>query len=71
MPKIGCMDITWNPPSPHDKGEDLPGFDAVIPHIGAWVTFCGTAVLRQFEMMVVQPSRKNAKPGKTRGRGTG
>jgi ribosomal protein S6--L-glutamate ligase len=35
------------------KGEDLSGFDAVIPRIGASVTFYGTAVVRQFEMMGV------------------
>lgn len=31
----------------------LDGFDAVIPRIGASVTFYGTAVVRQFEMMDV------------------
>jgi ribosomal protein S6--L-glutamate ligase len=31
----------------------LEGFDAVIPRIGASVTFYGTAVVRQFEMMNV------------------
>ncbi|MCC5924553.1 MAG: 30S ribosomal protein S6--L-glutamate ligase [Crocinitomicaceae bacterium] len=31
----------------------LEGFDAVIPRIGASVTFYGTAVVRQFEMMGV------------------
>jgi ribosomal protein S6--L-glutamate ligase len=31
----------------------LTGFDAVIPRIGASVTFYGTAVVRQFEMMNV------------------
>ena len=37
----------------HYKGKVLGGFDAVIPRIGASVTFYGTAVLRQFEMMGV------------------
>lgn len=37
------------------QGEKLTGFDAVIPRIGASVTFFGTAVLRQFEMMGVYP----------------
>ena len=37
----------------HHKGEALEGFDAVIPRIGASITFYGTAVLRQFEMMGV------------------
>ena len=31
----------------------LEGFDAIIPRIGASVTFYGTAVVRQFEMMNV------------------
>ena len=34
-------------------GEPLTGIDAVIPRIGASVTFYGTAVVRQFEMMKV------------------
>jgi ribosomal protein S6--L-glutamate ligase len=33
------------------KGKELAGCDAVIPRIGASVTFYGTAVLRQFELM--------------------
>ncbi|TJY64743.1 30S ribosomal protein S6--L-glutamate ligase [Sinimarinibacterium sp. CAU 1509] len=35
------------------RGRKLGHFDAVIPRIGASVTFYGTAVLRQFEMMGV------------------
>src|SRR5688572_3778870 len=34
-------------------GKELAGIDAVIPRIGASVTFYGTAVVRQFEMMKV------------------
>jgi len=49
------MNITSLRPSIHYKGEDLNDFDAVIPRIGASVTFYGTAVLRQFEMMGVYP----------------
>jgi ribosomal protein S6--L-glutamate ligase len=49
------MNITSNRPSIHYRGETLTGFDAVIPRIGASVTFYGTAVLRQFEMMNVYP----------------
>jgi ribosomal protein S6--L-glutamate ligase len=49
------MNITSHNPSIHYRGEDLIGFDAVIPRIGASVTFYGTAVLRQFEMMNVMP----------------
>ncbi len=33
------------------KGKSLAAFDAVIPRIGASVTYFGTAVLRQFEQM--------------------
>lgn len=49
------MNITSLKPEVHYKGENLSGFDAVIPRIGASVTFYGTAVLRQFEMMGVYP----------------
>jgi ribosomal protein S6--L-glutamate ligase len=35
------------------KGQKLEKVDAVIPRIGASVTFFGTAVVRQFEMMKV------------------
>jgi len=35
------------------KGKNLEHIDAVIPRIGASVTFYGTAVVRQFEMMKV------------------
>ena len=49
------MNITSLKPSVHYRGEVLEGFDAVIPRIGASVTFYGTAVLRQFEMMNVFP----------------
>ena len=33
------------------KGQKLEGIDAIIPRIGASVTFYGTAVVRQFELM--------------------
>jgi ribosomal protein S6--L-glutamate ligase len=36
------------------KGRALADYDAVIPRIGASITFYGTAVLRQFEMMGVE-----------------
>jgi ribosomal protein S6--L-glutamate ligase len=49
------MNITSMRPEIHYKGEILSGFDAVIPRIGASVTFYGTAVLRQFEMLGVYP----------------
>ena len=45
------MNITAMKPSIHYQGEHLTGYDAVIPRIGASITFYGTAVLRQFEVM--------------------
>jgi ribosomal protein S6--L-glutamate ligase len=36
------------------QGQALPRPDAIIPRIGASVTFYGTAVVRQFEMMKVR-----------------
>ncbi|CAM1335094.1 ribosomal protein S6 modification protein [Tenacibaculum aestuariivivum] len=40
-------------PQIYYKGKILEGIDAVIPRIGASITFYGTAVVRQFEMMNV------------------
>jgi ribosomal protein S6--L-glutamate ligase len=40
-------------PSIFYHGEKLTDIDAIIPRIGASVTFYGTAVVRQFEMMKV------------------
>ena len=45
------MNITSHRPMVHYKGEALDDIDAVIPRIGASITFYGTAVVRQFEMM--------------------
>jgi ribosomal protein S6--L-glutamate ligase len=44
------MNIAPHQPEIHYRGKRLEGFDAVIPRIGASVTFYGTAVVRQFEM---------------------
>ncbi len=45
------MDITKTRSVVRYQGEELPHYDAIIPRIGASVTFYGTAVVRQFEMM--------------------
>ena len=47
------MIVASGGPSIHYKGESLTGYDAIIPRIGASITFYGTAVVRQFEMMGV------------------
>lgn len=52
-PLLCYMNITSHKPSIHYMGEKLTGFDAIIPRIGASITFYGTAVVRQFEMMNV------------------
>jgi len=60
------MNITSNRPSIHYRGEKLEGFDAVIPRIGASVTFYGTAVLRQFEMMGTFPLNESVAISRSR-----
>ena len=47
------MNMATARPSIHYKGASLEEFDAVIPRIGASITFYGAAVVRQFEMMGV------------------
>lgn len=49
------MNIASARPTIHYRGEQLEPFDAVIPRIGASITFYGTAVLRQFEMIGTFP----------------
>ncbi|MDO6562543.1 30S ribosomal protein S6--L-glutamate ligase [Amphritea sp. 1_MG-2023] len=60
------MNINSEEPSIHFKGEDLGSFDAVIPRIGASVTFYGTAVLRQLEMMGVYPLNESVAISRSR-----
>jgi len=47
------MNITSAEPTIHYKGSALATYDAVIPRVGASVTFYGAAVVRQLEMMNV------------------
>ncbi|XAW89169.1 30S ribosomal protein S6--L-glutamate ligase [Vibrio sp. CDRSL-10 TSBA] len=60
------MNINSQEPEIHFKGEQLSGFDAIIPRIGASVTFYGTAVLRQFEMMGVYPVNESVAISRSR-----
>jgi ribosomal protein S6--L-glutamate ligase len=60
------MNIASHKPEIHYKGEQLEQFDAVIPRIGASVTFYGTAVLRQFEMMGVFPVNESVAISRSR-----
>jgi ribosomal protein S6--L-glutamate ligase len=60
------MDVTSRRPSVHYRGEILPHFDAVIPRIGASITFYALAVLRQFEVMGVYPANESVAIGRSR-----
>lgn len=60
------MDITSTRPAIFHREKKLEGFDAVIPRIGASITFYGLAVLRQFEMMGVYPLNESVAIGRSR-----
>lgn len=60
------MNIASNRPEIHYDGRILSDFDAVIPRIGASVTFYGTALLRQFEMMGVYPLNESVAISRSR-----
>ena len=48
-----AIDVQRGKPSLHYRDRLLRDYDAVIPRIGASITFFGTAVVRQFEQMGV------------------
>ncbi len=60
------MNIVSHKPEVHYRGARLEGFEAVIPRIGASITFYGTAVLRQFEMMGVFPLNESVAISRSR-----
>lgn len=60
------MNITSHRPTIFYKDEPLENFDAVIPRIGASITFYGLAVLRQFEMMGVYALNESVAIGRSR-----
>lgn len=60
------VNITAHRPMVKYMGENLSGYDAVIPRIGASITFYGLAVLRQFEMMGVWPLNESVAIGRSR-----
>jgi len=53
------MNITSHHPSMHYHGKELRDIHAIIPRIGASVSFYGAAVVRQFEMMGVYSLNKS------------
>jgi ribosomal protein S6--L-glutamate ligase len=60
------MNITSHRSEIRYKGEPIAGFDAVIPRIGASITFYGLAVLRQFEVMDIYPLNESVAIGRSR-----
>ena len=60
------IDITSERPMVHYRDEELHDYDAVIPRIGASVTFYGTAILRQFEMMGAHVLNESTAIGRSR-----
>lgn len=60
------MNIVPHAPEIHYKGKRLEGFDAIIPRIGASITFYATAVLRQFEMIGVYPLNESVAISRSR-----
>lgn len=54
------IDLTGDEPDLSFRGRQLSSYDAVLPRIGASVTYFGTAVVRQFEQMdVYTPNTAN------------
>jgi ribosomal protein S6--L-glutamate ligase len=60
------INITSRRPALYYRKRRLEDFDAVIPRIGASVTFYGLAVLRQFEVMGVYPLNESVAIGRSR-----
>ncbi|WP_209505176.1 MULTISPECIES: 30S ribosomal protein S6--L-glutamate ligase [unclassified Ruegeria] len=60
------MNIASRRPEVYYDGKKLGRYDAVIPRIGASVTFYGLAVLRQFEIMGVFPLNESVAIGRSR-----
>lgn len=55
-----AIDLTSDEPDLQYRGKPLSDYDAVIPRIGASITFYGLAVVRQFEQMdVYTPNTAN------------
>ncbi|MGN6326570.1 RimK family alpha-L-glutamate ligase [Pseudolysinimonas sp.] len=54
------IDLTGEAPDLQYRGRPLSDYDAVLPRIGASITYFGTAVVRQFEQMdVYTPNTAN------------
>ncbi|MDI2097841.1 30S ribosomal protein S6--L-glutamate ligase [Ruicaihuangia caeni] len=55
-----AIDLSGPEPDLHYRGKFLSHYDAILPRIGASITYFGTAVVRQFEQMdVYTPNTAN------------
>lgn len=55
-----AIDLQHTEPDLHYRGKQLSHYDAIMPRIGASITYFGTAVVRQFEQMdVYTPNTSN------------
>ena len=55
-----AIDFSGNEPDLQFRGKPISDYDAVLPRIGASITYFGTAVVRQFEQMdVYTPNTSN------------
>ncbi|MBF9016753.1 RimK family alpha-L-glutamate ligase [Oceanispirochaeta sp. M2] len=55
-----AIDLSGNSPDLQFQGKQLSDYDAILPRIGASITYFGTAVVRQFEQMdVYTPNTSN------------
>ncbi|MGO2519420.1 MAG: RimK family alpha-L-glutamate ligase, partial [Microbacterium sp.] len=55
-----AIDLTADEPDLHYRGRPLSDYEAILPRIGASITYFGTAVVRQFEQMdVYTPNTAN------------
>ena len=55
-----AIDLSGDEPDLQYRGRTLSDYDAVLPRIGASITYFGTAVVRQFEQMdVYTPNTAN------------
>ena len=55
-----AIDLSGDEPDMQFRGKQLSDYDAVLPRIGASITYFGTAVVRQFEQMdVYTPNTAN------------
>ena len=60
------IELQHGEPDLHFRGKHLSHYDAILPRIGASVTYFGTAVVRQFEQMDVYTPNTSAGIGNSR-----